>query len=97
MNDQRLLSDEDWEIIGALLPPERGRACRPSHDNRRYLEAMLWMARSGAPWRMLPEKYGKWPSVYRRFQRWPDQGGMDLRCAGLSALAGPPALIHASG
>ncbi|MBP8217703.1 MAG: transposase, partial [Thauera sp.] len=63
MNDQRLLSDRDWEILGPLLPPERGRACRPSHDNRLRLEAMLWMARSGAPWRMLPEKYGKWNSV----------------------------------
>ena len=89
MYDERLLSDRDWEILGPLLPPERGRACRPSHDNRRYLEGMLWIARSGAPWRMLPEKYGKWNSVYQRFRRWTDQGVMDLLFEVLPTLAEP--------
>ncbi|WP_426265471.1 transposase [Sphingomonas sp. PWP1-2] len=43
--------------IGPLLPPEHGRGCRPSGENRRYFEGMMWMARSGARWRLLPDGY----------------------------------------
>lgn len=50
--------------IGELLPPERGRWARPTQDNRRYPEGMLWIARTGAQWRHLPDEYGKWNSVF---------------------------------
>ncbi|WP_371514784.1 transposase [Brevundimonas denitrificans] len=45
------VSDDEWELIGPLLPSERGRGCRPAQDNRRYFEGMMWIARTGAQWR----------------------------------------------
>ena len=50
------VSDEEWALIGPLLPPEHGCACRPAGDNRRYFEGMMWMARSGAQWQLLPDE-----------------------------------------
>ncbi|MBK0024030.1 transposase [Ochrobactrum sp. S46] len=50
-------------MIGPLLPSERGRGCRPAQDNRRYFEGMMWMVRTGAPWRHLPDEYGTASSV----------------------------------
>lgn len=64
------LSDDEWAIIGALLPSEHGRGCRPAQDNRLYFEGMMWIARTGSQWRHLPDEYGKWNSVFRRYQRW---------------------------
>lgn len=49
------VSDDKWELIGPLLPPERGRGCRPTQDNRRYCEGRMWIARTGAQWRYLPD------------------------------------------
>ena len=43
-------------------------------DCRLFLNAVLWMARAGAPWRMLPESYGNWNSIYKRFARWTEKG-----------------------
>jgi transposase len=43
---------------------------RPRHDDRPYVEAMLWIARTGSPWRDLPERFPKWQSVYTRWRRW---------------------------
>jgi transposase len=63
------LSDAEWEIIGTLLPSERGRGCRPAQDNRLYFEGMMWIARTGSQWRHLPDEYGKWNSVFRRYRR----------------------------
>lgn len=71
------LTDEEWAIIEPLLPSERGRWARPAQDNRRYLNGMLYVLRTGCPWRDLPECYGKWNSVYVRFRRWADQGIWD--------------------
>lgn len=71
------LSDDEWALIGPLLPSERGRGCRPAKDNRRYFEGMVWMARTGAQWRHLPDEYGKWNSVFRRYRRWVATGVFD--------------------
>ena len=71
------LTDEEWGIIGELLPAERGRGCRPSHDNRRFINGMLYVLRVGCPWRDMHERYGKWNSVYVRFRRWAEQGVWD--------------------
>ena len=71
------LSDAEWELIGPLLPPERGRWARPAGDNRRFLNGMLHVLRTGCPWRDMHERYGKWNTVYVRFRRWAEQGVWD--------------------
>ncbi len=71
------LTDEEWAVVGALLPPERGRWARPAGDNRRFLNGMLYVRRCGCPWRDMHERYGKWNSVYVRFRRWAEQGVWD--------------------
>src|SRR5262249_34804434 len=68
------LSDETWAQIAPLLPPERGRKARRARNNRRIVNAMLWVLRTGAPWRDLPSHYPPWQTVYTRFSRWSAQG-----------------------
>jgi transposase len=79
------VSDDVWALIGPLLPSERGRGCRPAQDNRLYYEGMMWMAGTGSRWRSLPDEYGKWNSVFRRYRRWVEIGVFD---ALLETLAG---------
>lgn len=72
------LTDEEWLQIKDLLPPEQtGGKGRPRKDNRILLNGMLWIVRSGAAWRDLPERYGPWESVYSRFRKWLDDGILD--------------------
>ena len=72
------LTNYEWEKIKDLLPPENtGKRGRPSKNNRIMLNGMIWIARSGAPWRDLPERYGPWESVYSRFRKWIDDGILD--------------------
>ena len=72
------LTDQEWNRIKDLLPPKKsGKRGRPSKDNRMILNAMLWIARSGAPWRDLPERYGPWETVYSRFRKWINDGILD--------------------
>jgi len=68
------LSDEQWAGIAPLLPPEVGRVARPSKSNRRMVDAMVWILKTGSPWRDLPGHFGPWQSVYSRFRRWTQQG-----------------------
>jgi transposase len=69
-----LLTNQRWEKIKPLLPPERGYWGRPSRSHRRILEGILWILRTGAPWRDLPSRYGPWSSCYNRFNRWNAMG-----------------------
>lgn len=71
-NKRYELNDEQWEQIKELIP--RAKTGRPPKDDRRMLNAMLWMTRSGAGWEDLPERYGPWKSVYSRFCKWRDDG-----------------------
>lgn len=65
------LTDEEWNRIVNLLPPENtGKQGRPRKSNRTILNGIIWIARSGAPWRDLPERYGAWETVYSRFRKW---------------------------
>ena len=72
------LTDEEWLRIEPLLPPENtGKQGRPRKDNRIIMNGIVWLARSGAPWRDLPERYGSWKTVYSRFRKWIDDGILD--------------------
>ena len=72
------LTDEEWNRIAPLLPPENtGKQGRPRKDNRIILNGMVWLARSGAPWRDLPERYGSLQTVYSCFRKWIDVGILD--------------------
>lgn len=64
------LTDEPWDRLAALLPPERPATGRPNRDHRTVLNGILWHLRTGAPWRDLPEWYGPWQTAYSRFRRW---------------------------
>jgi transposase len=72
--DRRILSDEQWERIAPLLPGKPGDPGRSGADNRRFLEAVLWIARTGSPWRDLHAEFGNWNSVFQRFRRWALKG-----------------------
>jgi transposase len=63
------ISTADWNRVKGLLP-DRG----PKADNRRFVNAILWVARTGCPWRDLPGRFGNWNSVWRRFRRWAAAG-----------------------
>jgi putative transposase len=82
-----MLSEAMWERPSPLLPPQRPRTGRPALDHRRFLEAVLWLARTGAPWRDLPAAFGHWNSVFRRFSRWAAKGVWDRL---LAAMADDP-------
>ena len=72
------MTDEEYEQVKELLPAERtGKQGRPRKDNQTMLNGMIWITRSGAPWRDLPERYGPWESVYSRFRKWTEDGILD--------------------
>lgn len=68
------LTDSQWNSIEGLVPGKAGDAGRTAKDNRQFLNAVFWIAKTGAPWRDLPERFGKWNSVYQRFRRWCKKG-----------------------
>ena len=63
------ISGCDWRRVRRLLPIHG-----PKTDNRKFVNAALWVARTGAPWRDLPRRLGRWNSVWRRFRRWAQTG-----------------------
>lgn len=68
------LRDDQWERIAGLLPGKASDPGRTAANNRLFVEAILWMARAGCPWRDLPPEFGPWNSVYKRFSRWSNDG-----------------------
>ncbi len=70
---RKLLRDDQYKRIAGMLLTQPGDPGRKS-DNRLFLEAVLWIARSGTPWRGLPPEFGEWNTVYQRFGRWSKKG-----------------------
>ncbi len=77
MIEQTELSDTVWAKMEAHLPGKASDPGRSGQDNRKFMEAILWLARTGAHWRALPDEFGKWNSVYVRFNRWCRAGVFD--------------------
>ena len=74
MRARHAISDADWERIAGFLPGRPGLHGGVARDNRRFVDAVLYVARTGIPWRDLPERLGNWNSVWRRFDRWAAKG-----------------------
>ncbi len=68
------ITDEAWDRIENMLPGRPGQQGWIAKDNRLFLNAVLWIGKTGAPWRDLPERFGKWNSVWKRFDRWSYKG-----------------------
>jgi transposase len=71
------LSDEQFEKIKYILPGRKGHVGVTSKDNRIFINGVLWIFKTGAPWRDLPERYGHWKNIHRRFSRWAKTGVFD--------------------
>ena len=78
------LTAEQWAKIEPLLPKPTKKGGRPPKPHRPKVEAMLWILRTGAPWRDLPSAYGPWELVYTRFSRWSQSGVLARLFAALS-------------
>ena len=72
--DRKMLSDAQWARIEPLCAGKEGDRGRTGEDNRRFMEAVLWIGRTGSPWRDLPPHFGKWNTVFQRFRRWAKKG-----------------------
>ncbi len=71
------LRDDQWERLKDFVPGGRKGKRGPRTNNRLFLEALLWMTRSGGRWRDLPERFGGYQSVKRRYYRWIEMGVLD--------------------
>ena len=69
-----VLSDEQWRRVEGLLPGKAGDPGQTAKDNRLFLDAVLWIVRTGAPWRDLPERLGELNNTFQRFNRWAKRG-----------------------
>jgi putative transposase len=84
------LTDDQWEKIRHRLPGKKSDPGRTAVDNRLFVNAVLFVAKTGIPWRDLPERFGKWNSIWRRFDRWCATGVWSK----LSAVLGEPDLAE---
>ena len=94
------ISDADWDRIQDVLPGLPGQHGGVARDNRRFVNAVLWIAKTGAPWRDLPTRLGNWNSQWRRFDRWASKGRMgviadQLRDPDVDVLILDPTVIRA--
>jgi len=71
--DDFYLDDRRWSVIATCLPGKAGDPGRHGRDNRLFIEAVLWIARTRSPWRGLPPHFGKWYTAYTRYRRWSEK------------------------
>ncbi len=71
-----LLTDEEWDLIKDAFP-EPAATGRPRRDPRTIVDAILWILRSGSPWRDLPEEFGPWQTAWGLFDKWNSNGILD--------------------
>ena len=71
---RRTLTDAQWARIEPLVPGKKGDRGRTASDNRLFVDAILWLARTAAPWRDLPREFGSWQTAHCRFRRWTRSG-----------------------
>ncbi len=79
------LSAEQWRRIEGLVPGKAGDPGCTGADNRRFVNGVLWVLRSGARWHDLPERYGKWKTAHKRFTRWAKAGVWESIFAALTS------------
>ena len=72
--ERMILRDDQWHRISPLLPGKSSDCGVTAKDNRLFFEAVLWIARTGSPWRDLPSGFGYWHRVYVRYNRWSRKG-----------------------
>ena len=83
-----LTTDDEWAIVEAFLTTPSSQGGRPPGDHRRVLDGVLWINRTGAPWRDMPEAFGNWNSVWRQFRRWCLSGVWDVVLQALADSGG---------
>ena len=76
------LTDAEWQLIEPHLPSPRPCGRRRRWSMRRIIEAILYVLRSGCPWRLLPDSFPPWGTVYGWFSELRDAGGVHWRAAG---------------
>ena len=95
MLPRHAISDADWDRIKDRLPGRPGQTGWVAKDNRLFMDAVLWIAKTGAPWRDVPERFGNWNSIWKRFDRWSRKGTFILGSLFLIGFALPYfALLH---
>jgi transposase len=77
MSKRYELTDEQWALIEPILPKRTATTGRKPKDPRQMLNGIIWILRSGAPWRDMPERYGHWQTVYDYYWHWRDEGTFD--------------------
>ena len=81
---RNLISDDEWAFFEGFIRAVRHPNGRKASNHRLVLDGIFWIARTGSPWRDLPEEFGKWSSVYRQFRRWTQAGIWDVMLEALN-------------
>ena len=68
------LRDDQWMKIKDFLPGREGHVGGTAPDNRLFVDAVIYRYRTGIPWRDLPERYGAWKVIHKRYRRWCESG-----------------------